>query len=168
MIRASLMFAIAAAVAACGARPKRATLLLDDVHGYHDGVRWEKFAQAAVRLPVPERADFIEERLELAEELRIADVELIRVHYRGKGEMAAEVSVRYLWHLDSRGIVHKTWAREEWERQGKRWILTRQVRTRGEPMPGLEEPEDDGELEAASVEAEAGSEREPNPGMPSP
>lgn len=129
-----------AAAAGCGAaRLKKANHLLDDVRGYHDGIRWGKLAQAAVRLPPAERDAFVDEREELADELRIADVELVRVRYV-KGQMRAKVRVQYIWHLDSRGIVHKTWADEIWERRGKRWILEDEHRAHGEPMPGLAEP----------------------------
>lgn len=126
--------------AGCGAsRLKRANHLLDDVRGYHDGIRWGKLGQAAVRLPKAEREAFVNEREELADDLRIASYELVRVRY-AKGKMRAKVRVQYVWHLDSRGIVHKTWANQEWERQGKRWILQDEHRAHGEPMPGLAEP----------------------------
>lgn len=149
MTKSAILVAAALALAACGARPKRATALLDDVRGYHDGIRWEKFAQAAVRLPPPERDAFIEEREALAEDLRIADVELLRVHFVGNGKMRAKVLVRYTWLLDSRGIVHKTWAHEVWARRGKRWMIEKNQRSRGEPMPGLEEPPEAAEPAAA-------------------
>jgi hypothetical protein len=124
----------------CGAsRLKRANHLLDDVRRYHDGIRWGKLAQAAVRLPPAERDAFVNEREELGEDLRIADYELVRVRYV-KGQMRAKVRVQYIWHLDSRGIVHKTWADQMWERLGKRWILRDEHRAHGEPMPGLAEP----------------------------
>lgn len=147
------LLAVALALASCGSHSKRAAPLLDDVRGYHDGVRWAYFAQAAVRLPGPERDAFIEEREDLADDLRIADYEITRVRYAA-GKMAADVDVKYTWHLDSRGIVHTTTAREKWERRGKRWVLLEEERRRGEPMPGLAEPSDESD-QAGEPDGEA-------------
>lgn len=140
MIRLAVLAALIAA-AGCGTNKlKRANKLLDDVRGYHEAIRWNKPAQAAVRLPMAERDAFVNEREELAEDLRVSDYELVRVRYAKGNKLRAKVRVRYEWHLDSRGILHKTWANEEWERQGKRWILKDEHRAHGEPMPGLAEP----------------------------
>ncbi len=140
-------FLIIAILCACGGSSmKRANMLLDDVRGYHDGLRWERFSQAVLRLPPAERGEFLEVRDELSDDLRISDYDIVRVHYLKK-DMRAEVVVKYMWHLDSRGIVHRTSAREIWERRGKRWILTSEIRSRGKEMPGLDEPEKEPEEE---------------------
>jgi hypothetical protein len=147
----ALALALAAAAVGCGtSKLKRANHLLDDVRGYNEGLRWNKLAQAAVRLPMAERDAFVNEREALAEELRIGDYELIRVRYDEGNKLRAKVRVKYVWHLDSRGIVHTTWARQEWERVGKRWLLSDEHRAHGEPMPGLAEPppEDDASVAA--------------------
>lgn len=136
------MILAALVIPGCGGKLKRANHLLDDVRGYHEGIRWNKFDQAAVRLPLRERDAFVNEREELSEDLRIADYELLRVRYARGNKLEAKVRVRYDWHLDSRGILHKTWANEVWERQGKRWILKDEHRAHGEPMPGLAEKPD--------------------------
>ena len=133
--------AVAIAVLGCGASPKRAELVLDEVRGYNDGVRWQKTPQAALRIPPREREEFFDERDELADELRIADYEIIRVRQPGRGERAV-IQVKWTWHLDSKGIVHTTTSQQEWEMHGKRWLMVAEHRVRGEPMPGV--PEDDG------------------------
>jgi hypothetical protein len=51
----------------------------------------------------------------------------------------AVVQVEYTWLLDSRGIVHTTVARQFWARHGDRWLLDREERLRGDPMPGVAE-----------------------------
>ncbi len=127
-----------AIIAGCASSPKRAELLIDDVRGYHDGLRWQRFNQAVLRIAVLERDDFISEREELSDDLRISDYDIIRVHYLEKG-MRAKVTIRYMWYLDSRGIVHQTTANELWQRRGKRWFVTDEHRVRGARMPGLAE-----------------------------
>ena len=143
MTRSFLTILVVSALAGgCVSNAKRANMLLEDVRGYHDGLRWQRFAQAVLRLPLAERDDFLEERDELAEDLRIGDWEIVRVNYTREAKRA-KVVVKYTWHLDSRGIVHTTTATERWERRGKRWIVLEEERTRGEPMPGLAEPSEE-------------------------
>ena len=57
----------------CGAAPKAGEPLMDSVTTYNDGVHWDRLAIAASRVPVAEREDFVDERDELAETLKITD-----------------------------------------------------------------------------------------------
>lgn len=130
-------------LAGCGAVPRAAEPLMDSVTLYNDGVRWERLVNAASRVPAGEREDFLDEREELAEDLKISDWEVERVAERGD---KAKVRVKYTWYLDDIGAVHETHASQDWERHGKAWLMIDEQRTRGEPMPGLREP-DEGEAE---------------------
>jgi hypothetical protein len=150
-----LLVALAvAATAACGAAPKSSETLMDSVRGYHDGLRWQRYPTAASMIPPAERDLFLDERDEIADDLRISEYEIMRVSF-DDGQDRAVLRVRYTWHRDSEGIVHDTTAEQNWERHGKRWLLVEEERVRGEPMPGVpepaEEPEDgaDGGPEAA-------------------
>jgi hypothetical protein len=124
---------------ACAGSPKRASLLIDDVRGYNDGIRWQNQAQAAVRIPPAEREPFFDEREEVEEDLRISDYELTRMHTSSRGQRAL-VHVKWTWHLDSRGVVHTTTTAQKWRLYGKRWLMIDEKRLRGEPMPGMAEP----------------------------
>jgi hypothetical protein len=64
------------------------------------------------------------------------------MRFRNERQMA-RVDVEWSWHLDSRGIVHKTVTRQIWQVVGKMWLITRETRLRGEPMPGVDEPDED-------------------------
>ncbi|HUQ05184.1 MAG TPA: hypothetical protein VM261_21925 [Kofleriaceae bacterium] len=121
-------------LAGCGATPRGETLM-DAVRTYNDGVRWERFTAAAGRVPSRERDQFLDEREELAEDLRISDYEVVRV--KDKGE-SADVQVKLTWYKDSEGTVRETWARQAWERHGKAWRIVEESRVRGAEMPGLE------------------------------
>jgi hypothetical protein len=125
--------------AGCGAVPKAGEPLVDSVTLYNDGVRWERLVNAASRVPAAQREDFLDEREELAENLKITDWELERVYEHGG---KARVRVKYTWYLDDEGTVHETHAAQAWERHGKAWLLIDEQRTRGEPMPGLREPDE--------------------------
>jgi hypothetical protein len=87
----------------------------------------------------PERAQFLEERDTLAEDLRITDAEIVHLRERGR---TGDVAVKLAWYSEREGTVHTTVAHQRWERQGRAWRLVDEVRGRGEPMPGLREPTD--------------------------
>ena len=125
-----------AAVTACGGAAQR-DLLMESVHTYNEGVRWERFTAAAAVVPPAERDDFLDEREALADDLRITDVEIVRVAARGE---RADIQVKMSWYLDSRGTVNETWVRQRWERQGAAWRVVDERRVRGDAMPGLAEP----------------------------
>lgn len=133
MSRMAIFAMAAVACAACGATPKGETLM-EAVRTYNEGVRWERFAAAASRVPARERETFLDEREELAEDLRITDYEVVRV--KDKGDVA-DVQVKLTWYKDSEGTVHETWAKQAWERQGKAWRIVGEARVRGADMPGL-------------------------------
>jgi hypothetical protein len=131
----------AALCAACGGPGSsgRAVDLVHEVRGYGDGLRWRDFAAAAQRIAPVRRAEFLDQRDQLDQDLRVADWEMMRVSYKENRDRA-EVQVEYTWLLDSRGIVHTTVARQSWARHGSKWLLEGEVRLRGDPMPGLAEP----------------------------
>jgi hypothetical protein len=122
--------------------PTKRVPLVEHLRNYNEAVRWQKYDQAALNVPVREREDFLDEREEIGEDLRIVDFEVKRVRFR-EARTRARVDVQYSWHLDSRGIVHKTVTRQEWQREGKAWLITAETRVRGEEMPGIDEPEED-------------------------
>jgi hypothetical protein len=136
-----LAVAAALAAAACGAAPRQIPDITDELRGYHEGLRWRRYDDSALRIAPREREAFLDEREELDEDLRIDDWELLRLRFRDDRERA-RVDVRFTWHLDSRGIVHKSVVRQEWERRGDLWILAAEVQLRGEAMPGVDQPPD--------------------------
>lgn len=134
---------VALGLAGCGAAPKSGEDLMTSVRTYNEGIRWDRLTAAASRVPPPEREDFVDERDELGENLKISDWEVKRVMDKRKDQ--AYVHVKYTWYLNSEGIVRETHAKQTWERKGKAWLIVDERRTRGEEMPGLAEadPEED-------------------------
>ena len=139
-------------VGACAGR-QRAPEFMDEVRGYGEGLRWRRPVEAAMRVPTREREDFLSEREELDDDLRIADWEVERVDWLAPGQRA-KVRVTYTWMLDSRGLVFTTVADQRWELRGKAWLMVAEERRRGEPMPGLAEPSSPKSPEAAVNEPE--------------
>jgi hypothetical protein len=123
-------------LAACAA-PKAGDTLGESVRAYNDGVRWERFSNAANHVPPKERSQFVDDADQRSKDLRITDYELVRVEQ--KSDRVAEVQVKVEWYLDSEGKLRETHARQTWERHGKTWWIVDETRVRGVEMPGLRE-----------------------------
>ena len=134
-----ILVAALLAAAGCAASDAKRADLVADIRGYGDGMRWRDFNAAALRVIPDHRPAFMDHCEQLAEDLRIADWEMRRMTY-SDDRNRAEVHIEWTWLLDSRGIVHTTVTRQKWSRHGKNWILHREERLRGEPMPGVAEP----------------------------
>ncbi len=131
----ALILATLVVTAACAHAP-RGEALMDSVRTYNDGVRWERFTAAAAAVPPREREQFLDERDELAEDLRITDYEVMRVKEDGD---AAIIQVKVSWYLASEGTVRHTWAKQTWEHHARAWRIVAEERVRGDKMPGLAE-----------------------------
>lgn len=118
--------------------PKSGETLGESVRAYNEGVRWERFAVAAVHVPPKERSQFVDDADQRAKDLRITDYEVVRVDK--KSDRVAEVQVKVSWYLDSEGKLRETQALQTWERHGKTWLIVDEARLRGVEMPGLREP----------------------------
>jgi hypothetical protein len=136
----ALLLVAAVSLPACATASKRRSDFLDELRAYNDGVRWQNPSEASRFIPKGEREEFLQERAELEDDLRIGDYEVVRVRWK-EGNDEAEVHVKYTWHLDSRGIVHKTTTRQDWKKvDGSDWVMVEERRLRGDPMPGVAEP----------------------------
>ena len=125
----------------CGAAmPHDEPDLSESVRLFNDGVRWQRFAVAAVAIPPRERSQFVDDMDERANELKITDYEVVRVDPHGANE--AKVHLKVSWYKASEGTVHETHALQTWERHGKSWWMVDEIRLRGAEMPGLSEPPD--------------------------
>jgi hypothetical protein len=130
---------VVVALAGCGAlAPKPAENLTDSVRNYNDGVRWERFAVAAIHVPPKQRAQFVDECDERANDLKITDYEVVKVDRKTSDE--ARVQVKLSWYKNSEGTLHETHALQTWERKGRDWLIVDEARLRGPEMPGLPEP----------------------------
>ena len=123
----------------CMRSQKTTVPLVESVRGYADGLRWRNHPAAATYIPSRERADFLEHWEQLEDEFLVTDYQLARV--KPHGDKRATVRVKYTWHFDARGVVNSTMVVQKWERRGKRWFLVEERRLRGEPMPGVAEPD---------------------------
>jgi hypothetical protein len=166
--RAALLV-LALAAAGCGAAQRDPEPLDQAVRVYNEGVRWQRFDDAASRLPADRRDDFLDQQDQLHDDLRISEYDVIRVRYDGK-QRRARVQIKYTWYLESRGVVHETHAVQTWHRGDEIWVMRGERYLRGERMPGLKDAKakgaDGAEAEADDAEAddaEAGDAEPPEP-----
>lgn len=143
----SLMLIAVLAIAAC-TPPAGGYAVADVARVYAEGVRWERFDDAAAVVPPAEQAAFLDERDQLAKDLRITNSEIVRVSEHGR---TAEVTVKHDWYKETEGTLHVTVATQRWERQGKAWRLVDEWRARGDEMPGLRERDDESVTSAPTV-----------------
>ena len=122
-------------LAACNAHQKDQETLSESIRSFNDGVRWERFAMAASRLPPKQRGEFVDRMDERATDLKITDYEVVRVEPSGPKE--AKVQVKLSWYKNSEGLLRETHAMQTWERVGKTWFMVDTARVRGAEMPGL-------------------------------
>jgi hypothetical protein len=126
------------ALTACGTLSPKGETLTESVRSYNDGVRWSRFAVAAVHVPPKQRAQFVDDWDDRSNDLKISDYEVVKVDRKGAEE--ARVQVKLSWYKNSEGTLHETQAVQTWERHGKDWLLVDEARLRGTEMPGLPEP----------------------------
>jgi hypothetical protein len=128
------------ALAGCAslAPKKNSEGLSDQVREYNEGVRWERYAVAAVHVPPRERARFVDDWDTRSTDLKISDFEVVEI--ARKGPAGARVHVKLSWYKNSEGTLHETHAMQVWERHGDDWLIVDESRLRGPEMPGLPEP----------------------------
>lgn len=137
---------------ACAPPSAQGYALTDAVRTYTEGMKWERFEAAAAVLSPAERDEFLDERDVLAKNLRITEIEILRLTQRGQ---RAEVHVKLIWYRDDEGVVHESVAAQRWERHGKRWRLVDEHRARGDEMPGLREDSETARLDGAEMAHQA-------------
>jgi len=127
-------------LAACGGGlgPSATESLTDSVRIYNDGIRWQRFDNAANFVPPKDRGKWVDDEDARSKDLKISEYDVVRID--PKGERLAKVQIKLSWYKNSSVTVHETHSMQTWERHGKNWIIVDETRERGDEMPGLPEP----------------------------
>ena len=125
-------------LAACGAPAAQSDTLNETIINYNEAVRWERFENAAVALPAPQRAQTVDDWDERAHDLKITQYDIVKVDSKGSRE--AKVQIKMAWYKNSEGTLRETQSIQTWEKHGKAWLMVDERRLRGHEMPGLPEP----------------------------
>ena len=126
-------------LAACGGGlgQSASETLTDSVRVYNDGIRWQRFDNAANFIPPKDRGKWVDDEDARAKDLKITDYDVVRIDPKGD---LAKVQIKMSWYKNSSATVHETHSMQTWERHGKTWIIVDETRQRGDEMPGLPEP----------------------------
>jgi hypothetical protein len=138
---------------------------------YNEGVQWNKVDQSATYLPAPEQKIFVERMAALEDELEISNAEMVQLTLDKKHDKATW-RMNYEWSLKRHGLVEKTTTEQTWKEKNGKWVMVREVRLRGSPLPLFkeksevtdEEEKDEKEPEKIESGALAGG---PGPAWPS-
>jgi hypothetical protein len=123
---------------------------------YNEGVLWNKVDQAVGYLQKDDQKPFVERMAALEDELELSNAEMVQLTVDKKKDQAT-ARMSYEWSLKRRGLVEKTTTEQLWvEKEGK-WIMKREVRLRGSPLPLFKERAELGD------EATQASHEEPEP-----
>ena len=136
---------------------------------YNEGVQWGKIDQSAKYLPVDERKPFVERMAALEDELEISNAEMVSLDLDKKHDKATW-RMSYEWSLKRHGLVEKTTTEQIWREKQSKWVMTREVRLRGSPLPLFKERAEVGpeanDAEAAEIEKDKKEgDREPQGAM---
>jgi len=137
--------------AACAGNQQTTETLAESIRSFNEGIRWQRYEVAATSIPPKERSRFVEDMDERAENLKITDYEIVRVDRTRDKE--AKVHIKVSWYMDNEGTLKETHAMQVWQRRGKAWLMVDQTRYRGDEMPGLMEPIEENDEEAAPRES---------------
>ncbi len=159
MLRALAAAALSAGLlAGCGmATFSQRDELMTAVDEFNDGIRWGAMDRSARYLPVELRKRFAERWASLEDELEIMDYEVQRLEINkgGKGPTTADVRVDVSWSLKRSGILERTVMQQHWEQRVGGWMVARQTRLKGAPLPLVIEPAAPSELRPAPTAAAA-------------
>lgn len=116
-----------------GRKDKLATALI----AFNQSVRWQRHKDAEVFLVGPIKEAYMDAVEETDEDVKVSEVELLRVVYRKKGSWAL-VRYRYRWHVSSEMILHKGVFVQHWKWKKGAWRLFRVKQVTGPPFPYFE------------------------------
>jgi hypothetical protein len=125
---------------------------------YNEGVQWNKVDQSAAYLPREERKAFVERMAALEDELEISNAEMVQLDVDKKHDKAT-ARMTYEWSLKRHGLVEKTATEQTWKERDGKWVMVREIRLRGSPLPLFKE--------RAEVGGEVDAEVDKNEGSPS-
>src|SRR4051812_45902342 len=88
--------------------PTAGDTLGESIRSYNEGIRWQRYDNAAVHVPAAERSQFVDDADERAKDIKITDYEIVKVEQ--KTERVAQVQVKLSWYSDSEGKLRETQA----------------------------------------------------------
>ena len=108
---------------------------------YFDGIRWKKFSQAALFIPLENRIEFVQKREDARDEFTVTDCEVKGVLY-DSGTETAVVEVEYKWYKLPSMTIRTTRLQQKWEFKDG-WLITEQEELKALESEDVEEKPSD-------------------------
>ena len=109
------------------------------LHSFNSGVRWQRHKEASAWMVGKLKTQYLDKVEELDEDLRISEVEQLRVTFRKKGKLAI-VRYRYRWHTPKEMILRKGVIVQFWKWNKTAWVLIKVRQASGPPLPYFQPP----------------------------
>ncbi|MCA9541458.1 MAG: hypothetical protein KC620_21320 [Myxococcales bacterium] len=139
MSRWLLVLALWAGLAACGGRD-RGALLRDSVRGFNQSLRWGAFDAASRYVEAEKRADWLQARVSGSSNLRMTDVQIVRVDQGAleakpgeKPTQEARALVSMSWYRLPDMTVHSAVWRQTWHLRHDDWVLVNEEAVQDAP-----------------------------------
>jgi hypothetical protein len=125
---------IGALVGGCSSGLTDRDKLVESLTLYTDAMRWQQWDQASNHLAPERRKEFLARHDELPDRIDVTDVEITRRITAPDGRVATVV-VALSWLDKADPVVKKTVLEQRWELRGSSWVLGKERRLRGDPLP---------------------------------
>ena len=120
----------------CSASPYESPTqkLQDAVTRYNHSVRWRNFEVAAQFVPQDKRDDYLAERADDQDAIKVLEYKLDEVRYLGDEERRAEVVVTFTYHQRFSNIVERATFLQDWRYGiGRAWTIAGQKKIERKP-----------------------------------
>ncbi len=123
----------------CGGYTSPGEKLQRAVFRYNNAVRWSNYAVAGEYIPPEERAEYLADRRDASNELRILEFNIDEVRHANLASKA-EVLVTFRWVQPASNIVNNSTFTQHWHYgENKIWLLKKRVLTKRKQADSIEE-----------------------------
>jgi hypothetical protein len=128
-MRSALAACLALAVSACSALPTSGTRLTEAAYDVSTGMRFGRTDMVMERVKADARADFMKRHASWGQSVRIVEVELAGMDFRGKDE--ADVFMLVSWQKADESTMRATRISQRWK-DDRGWLVLGEKRVDGD------------------------------------
>ena len=133
VLRLALIGLIAVAIApTCSGAPNKDELA-DSLTLFTDAMRWQQWDNAAIHVAPEARKAYLEAHERLADTIDITDLEVNRRVLAPDGK-SMSVVITLSWLAKNDPVMKKTVLEQRWEPR-RSWVIVKERRLRGDPLP---------------------------------
>jgi hypothetical protein len=119
---------------ACSGSASTRDKLVDSLTYLTDAMRWQQWDQASNYVAPEARKAYLESHERLADQIDVTDVEVTR-RVAAPDNMTTTVVVALSWLAKNDPVLKKTVLEQRWELRRGSWLIGKERRLRGDPLP---------------------------------